>query len=241
MAGSVQHATRFVGHGFALAVLLVSTVVLYSTHLDSGRDTAMPAQAGPLPTPAAVPSVTTAEPVATRADRRPSSVLPPAVERWRPLSRTAVATVQRVTGVGFDEDLLLALVAVESGGQPDARSAAGAVGLAQVEPATFGDLKARYGDVLGEGSLDQPRVNLLAGALYLAECARSLSLGLADPEQVRLVLHAYNLGPRAAARWRATGGSRHAERAVPGAESRLPAETVEHAARILTTYQSIRM
>jgi soluble lytic murein transglycosylase-like protein len=161
-----------------------------------------------------------------------------AVERWRPISRDATLTVQHVTGVKLEEDVLLALVAVESEGKPTERSAAGAVGLAQVMPSTFEDLRTRYGEVLPAASLEEPRFNMLAGALYLADCARALEADLADPDQLALVLHAYNMGLRAAAEWRDSRvrvlETEHGTRSSGG----LPPETIEHASRIMAAMQS---
>jgi soluble lytic murein transglycosylase-like protein len=126
------------------------------------------------------------------------------------------------------------LVAVESDGDPGARSVGGAVGLTQVEPATFRDLQRRYRDYLGNGALEEPRTNLLAGGIYLAECARQLHADLADPIELNLVLTAYNVGPRAASEWRATGT--WLDRGE--LDHALPIETVEHSARIVAAYQS---
>jgi len=155
------------------------------------------------------------------------------VERWRPLSREAALTAQRLTGVNLDENLLLALIAVESGGESTARSTRGAVGLAQVEPATFVDLRARYPGLLGDprseqASIDEPRANLVAAALYLAECARAFGADLSDPYDLAIALHAYQLGPRATAEALRSGGW-------------LPAETVDHAARIMALYRAARL
>ncbi len=151
----------------------------------------------------------------------------PAVERWRPLSREASTGAVRLTGIRLDEDLLLALVAVESGGEPQARSAAGALGLTQIEPATFDDLRARYGPALSAGSIDDPGVNLLAGALYLVDCARLLNADLTNARDLPDVLHAYNLGPGAMIEALRQGDP-------------LPAETIDHAARVLSAYAAAR-
>jgi soluble lytic murein transglycosylase-like protein len=162
----------------------------------------------------------------------------PAVERWRPISRDATRTVQRVTAVKLEEDVLLALIAVESEGKPTARSAAGAVGLAQVMPSTFDDLRTRYNDVLPTASLEEPRFNVLAGALYLADCTRALEADLSDPDQLALVLHAYNMGLRAAAEWRDSGvrtvDADHETWSARG----LPTETIEHTRRVIAAMQS---
>jgi len=143
-----------------------------------------------------------------------------------------VETVQEITGVRIDENILLALVAVESEGKPAAHSARGAVGLVQVEPATFEDLRVRYGDLLARDSLEEPHVNLLAGALYLVECAHMLGGDVKDPDDVALVLHAYNMGPRAAAEGRATGPWLNQTDRGAEFELGLPPETAEHATRI---------
>jgi len=65
---------------------------------------------------------------------------------------------------GVPWELLAAIVAVESGGNPNAVSPAGAVGLAQVMPQYHAQRAAKYG-----GDLSDPRVNLLVAAEILAE------------------------------------------------------------------------
>jgi D-alanyl-D-alanine carboxypeptidase len=73
---------------------------------------------------------------------------------------------------------------VESAGRPDAISQAGAMGLMQVMPATYEELRLRYG--LGSDPF-HPRDNILAGAAYLREMYdRFGSPGF---------LAAYNAGP----------------------------------------------
>jgi hypothetical protein len=55
------------------------------------------------------------------------------------------------------------------------------------------------------------------------------------------VLHAYNLGPRAAAEWRATGSwLKQTERGAQ-LEHGLPAETIDHATRILAAITAARV
>lgn len=82
---------------------------------------------------------------------------------------------------GIPEDLFLRLVRQESGFNPNARSHKGALGLAQLMPAT-----ARY---LGVNPRD-PLQNLDGGARYLAEQYRKFG-------SWRLALAAYNAGPGA--------------------------------------------
>lgn len=82
---------------------------------------------------------------------------------------------------GIPEDLFLRLVQQESGWNPSARSHKGAMGLAQLMPAT-----ARR---LGVDPHD-PHENLDGGARYLAQQYRSFG-------DWRLALAAYNAGPEA--------------------------------------------
>lgn len=85
-------------------------------------------------------------------------------------------------------DLVRAMVAAESGGNYRAVSAAGAIGLMQLMPATAAAL-----------GVDpwQPRENLRGGVAYLAELLREYD------GDVRLALIAYNAGPQHANRVKA--------------------------------------
>jgi hypothetical protein len=77
-----------------------------------------------------------------------------------------------------------AVMGAESAFNPRAVSAAGAIGLMQVRPRTYADLRARYG--LGPDP-DRPRDNILAGAAYLRE--------MYDRFGAPGFLAAYNAGP----------------------------------------------
>jgi soluble lytic murein transglycosylase-like protein len=80
----------------------------------------------------------------------------------------------------LDPDLLRAVVVVESGYRPDARSPAGAAGLAQLMPGTAREL--------GVTDRLDPHQSVMAGAEYLARQIR-------DFADIRLALAAYNAGP----------------------------------------------
>ena len=85
---------------------------------------------------------------------------------------------------GIPETWIRAVMRVESAGDVRAISSAGAMGLMQVMPATWADLRARHR--LGANPYD-PRDNILAGAAYLREMHdRFGSPGF---------LAAYNAGP----------------------------------------------
>lgn len=101
-----------------------------------------------------------------------------------------------------------AVMRQESGFNPHATSHAGAMGLMQVMPATYAELRRRHG--LGPDPYD-PRDNVLAGAAYLRE--------LYDRFGPEGMLPAYNAGP---GRY-----LQHRDQGRP-----LPAETRDYIARI---------
>ncbi|WP_410053139.1 lytic transglycosylase domain-containing protein [Bradyrhizobium sp. SZCCHNR1015] len=92
------------------------------------------------------------------------------------------------------EHWIYAVMRIESGGDRWARSSKGAIGLMQIMPETWRDLRARYG--LGADPFD-PHDNVLAGAAYLRE--------LHDRYGSPGFLAAYNAGPGRYERHLATG------------------------------------
>lgn len=109
---------------------------------------------------------------------------------------------------GIPEAWIWSVMRVESAGNPSARSHAGAMGLMQVMPGTYAELRSRYG--LGPNPYNV-RDSILAGTAYLREMHdRYGSAGF---------LAAYNAGP---GRW-----EDHVTRGRP-----LPAETVAYVARL---------
>lgn len=85
---------------------------------------------------------------------------------------------------GIAEAWIAAVIAVESAGDPNAVSSAGAMGLMQLMPATYAELRRRYR--LGADPFE-PRDNVLAGTAYLRE--------LLDRFGVAGAFAAYNAGP----------------------------------------------
>jgi hypothetical protein len=89
----------------------------------------------------------------------------------------------------LDYDLLKALIATESGFDPQALSPKGAVGLMQIIPPTA----ERYG-LTGdektpiEKKLSDPKTNIRIGTRYLSDLSKMF------PDQIELVLAAYNAG-----------------------------------------------
>lgn len=130
------------------------------------------------------------------------------VERWRPLAAQAAARF------GLPLAWVLAVIEAESGGRTELggrpiTSAAGAMGLMQIMPATWAELCARYR--LG-GNPHDPRDNIVAGTAYLRQ--------MYDRFGYPGLFAAYNAGP-----------GRYAQFAEHGRP--LPRETRAYVARIM--------
>jgi len=111
------------------------------------------------------------------------------------------------------EHWIRSVMRVESAGEVRARSRKGAMGLMQIMPQTWSDLRARY--VLGADPYD-PRDNILAGAAYI----RELYQRFGAPG----FLAAYNAGPERYEKHLAT-------------DRPLPDETQEYVARLAPTVE----
>ncbi|MFZ4165434.1 lytic transglycosylase domain-containing protein [Brevundimonas sp. NPDC058933] len=117
-----------------------------------------------------------------------SVALPAASEpREQALARRAIDDLitEAARRFGLPPHWIRAVMKQESGFNPRARSRVGAMGLMQVMPATYAELRRRHG--LGADAYD-PRDNILAGAAYLRE--------LHDRFGLEGMLPAYNAGPR---------------------------------------------
>ncbi len=88
----------------------------------------------------------------------------------------------------YDRDMIVSVIAVESEGNPRAKSSVGARGLMQLMPAT-----AKF---FGVKDLSDPFQNILAGTKYLKEL--QTDYGFKTPEEA---LIAYNMGPARARRF----------------------------------------
>lgn len=109
---------------------------------------------------------------------------------------------------GVPELWIRSVMRVESAERPEAVSHAGAMGLMQVMPATYAELRSRYG--LGPDPF-AVRDNIMAGTAYLRE--------MFDRYGAQGMLAAYNAGP---SRW-----EDHVARGRP-----LPGETVSYLAKL---------
>jgi soluble lytic murein transglycosylase len=108
-----------------------------------------------------------------------------------PYPREVLAAAQRS---GLDPYLLLAVARRESVFRPDARSAAGAVGLLQLLPLTARRAAAVLGRPAPDAELNEPGAAIDLGAWYFSELVGRYG----DPA---LAAAAYNAGPKAATVW----------------------------------------
>ncbi len=116
-----------------------------------------------------------------------------AEEPWREEVRAVSggpvpATVrEHALAAGLDPYLVAAIIEVESGFRPEARSEKGAVGMMQVLPGTA--------KMVGIAEHENPRENIRAGCQYLRWLFDEFG------SDVELVLAAYNAGPGAVFRY----------------------------------------
>ncbi|HVZ07924.1 lytic transglycosylase domain-containing protein [Rhodopila sp.] len=104
------------------------------------------------------------------------------LQRAHPISDSIAEAARRF---GVPVPWIRAVMGAESAGDPRAVSRKGAMGLMQVMPDTWSELRARYG--LGRDPFD-PHDNILAGAAYLRE--------MHDRYGSPGFLAAYNAGPQ---------------------------------------------
>jgi hypothetical protein len=102
----------------------------------------------------------------------------PRIDRW------AAYISEAARRFGGPEEWVRAVMQAESRGAADATSPAGAIGLMQIMPDTYAELRARYG--LGANAYD-PHDNIIAGTAYMSE--------LIERFGVPNFLAAYNAGP----------------------------------------------
>jgi hypothetical protein len=140
------------------------------------------------------------------SDRLGTAAVPrngsPNIERWAGYIAEAALRFRR------PEAWVRAVMQAESNGVADAISPAGAMGLMQIMPQTYAELRARYG--LGADPFD-PHDNIMAGTAYMSEMIELFG--------VPNFLAAYNAGPARL--------DDHLRRGRP-----LPAETVRYLAQI---------
>ncbi|NTX67676.1 transglycosylase SLT domain-containing protein [Myxococcus sp. CA051A] len=114
---------------------------------------------------------------------------------WPLAFRNVIQRYARASKV--DPDLMQGLIREESRFRPQARSATGALGLAQLMPATARQVASslKLGEV-GEAALLQPSQNVRLGSAYLGQLLNRFGGNMA------YAVAAYNAGPGAVDRWR---------------------------------------
>jgi soluble lytic murein transglycosylase-like protein len=133
---------------------------------------------------------------------------PAASPTARPANACLAHVPEAAARSSLPPNIIVRVMMAESGGNPRALSAKGAMGCMQIMPATWASLSARYS--LGRDPWDA-RANMSAGSLYLAELAQRHGFPGA--------FAAYNAGEARWLRYRDSGAS-------------LPAETVAYMARL---------
>ncbi len=126
-----------------------------------------------------------AEPPQRMTNDRPAAVRPSSID---------VFVAQAAARFRIPERWIRVVMQAESAGNRRAVSRAGAIGLMQIKPATWSELRARYR--LGDDPFD-PRDNILAGAAYI----RAMYDRFGAPR----FLAAYDAGPERYAQHLATG------------------------------------
>ena len=127
------------------------------------------------------------QPVPSPDQQSAPLTLNPALEPFR----DDIMAAAKATGV--PPELIAAMIWEESKGDPEAMSVNGGnggsdIGLMQVNEKTFAAMKEKHPDLI-TGTADNPKDNIMAGALYLAEQQEKFG-GDWD-----LALRAYNSGP----------------------------------------------
>lgn len=178
-----EHGGRLVAHGKGGSCALLSSIMATVIACGTIVAAASSASADPPPT-RRVSTIASSDPWAAHiAEAAKRFAIP---ERW-----------------------IRAVMTVESVGERTARSPKGAMGLMQIMPKTWDELRTRHG--FGNDPW-QPRDNILAGAAYLREMHDRYG-------SIVAMLAAYNAGPKRFDAYLANGRA-------------LPAETVDYVATI---------
>lgn len=115
--------------------------------------------------------------------------LPPVLDRWKPFI-LAAANKHNV-----DPDVLAIMMLVESSGDPQAKSPAGAMGLMQIMPKTGERIaQERHLNNFNTEKIADPETNIDFGAYYLARQIDTFGKDRQPAEKVELAAAAYNGG-----------------------------------------------
>ena len=99
---------------------------------------------------------------------------------------------KRYFGIAFDWHYFKAQAVAESSLQTDAESPAGAVGIMQIMPSTFADIRERHPAI--KGPLDSPRWYIAAGIWYDRQNYVSWSESRPFDDRLKFMFGSYNAG-----------------------------------------------
>ena len=100
---------------------------------------------------------------------------------------------KRYFSVAFDWLYFKAQAVAESNLRPDARSPAGALGLMQIMPGTFEDIRRWNREI--KGPVTDPRWNIAAGIFYDKRQYEAWREGRLFEDRLRFMFGSYNAGP----------------------------------------------
>ncbi|PKN02138.1 MAG: lytic transglycosylase [Elusimicrobia bacterium HGW-Elusimicrobia-1] len=129
----------------------------------------------------------------------------------------------------IDPLLVVSIIYAESSFMPAAESHKGAVGLMQIIPSTFAELRKELGMKNDVSVLKDPRVNIKVGVYYLAKLRRERWVE-SDIE----LLAAYNAGRGKALSWKRDSGGRLTAEKIPYKETR------DYVAKVTRTHRWLK-
>ena len=153
---------------------------------------------------------------------------------------------KRFFGVGFDWRYFKAQAVAESNLRPDVRSPVGAIGLMQVMPRTFDEIRRKNPAIAG--SAEQPRWNIAAGIWYDRQQFLVWAEERSLVERLKFMFGSYNAGRANILRaqrfalgeglnatlWESVAG------ALPRVTGRRSQETVSYVSRVFDIKQALR-
>jgi membrane-bound lytic murein transglycosylase F len=153
---------------------------------------------------------------------------------------------KRFFGVGFDWRYFKAQAVAESNLRPDVRSSVGAIGLMQVMPRTFDEIRRKNPAIAG--SAEQPRWNIAAGIWYDRQQFLVWAEERSLVERLKFMFGSYNAGRANILRaqrfalgeglnatlWESVAG------ALPRVTGRRSQETVSYVSRVFDIKQALR-
>ena len=153
---------------------------------------------------------------------------------------------KRYFGVAFDWRYFKAQAVAESGLRADARSSVGAIGLMQITPRTFEEI--RQGNPEIAGAVDHPRWNIAAGIWYDRRHFLAWTADRSLVDRLKFMFGSYNAGRQNIRRAQrvaieqgldATSWSA-IQHALPRVTGRRSGETLAYVARIFDVKQVLR-